>query len=127
MEPVVPAHSQGVQISTNQPKDKKLNIMSCLLHAADISNPTKTQPVALKWTQRVLNEFWAQGDKQRNSGLPISPLCDRNGADVPGGQIGFIQYVINPYWSSVAKLITECHEAITNLKDNEAFWKEQKE
>lgn len=117
--------SQGA--AAGQPKDQKLQIMSCLLHAADISNPTKSRSVAMKWTLRVLDEFWAQGDVERDAGLAVSPLCDRNGADIPAGQLGFIGYVINPFWIPLAQLIPECQEAIKNVQDNQAFWSEQKE
>ena len=40
-------------------KDKHLT-MEMLLHAADISNPTRQWDVYTKWTERVLGEFWNQ-------------------------------------------------------------------
>ena len=37
------------------------------LHAADISNPTKSRGLMMKWTERVMKEFWAQGAKQSHA------------------------------------------------------------
>ena len=43
--------------------------MDALLHAADVSNPFKPWILSEKWTERVLSEFWSQGDKERDLGL----------------------------------------------------------
>merc|ERR1719321_357161 len=79
------AQSKSVDVAVSLPKDKKLDIMCCFIHAADISNPVKSRPVMLSWTEKVLVEFWSQGDEERALGLAISPLCDRTGANVPQG------------------------------------------
>jgi hypothetical protein len=52
-------------------------MMDALLHASDISNPMKPFEVYKEWTKRVLEEFWIQGDQERDQGLKISYLCDR--------------------------------------------------
>lgn len=57
-------------------KDKVI-CMESLLHAADVSNPFKPFSIYEKWTYRVLEEFWKQGDKERAQGIPVSYLCDR--------------------------------------------------
>lgn len=52
--------------STFDPKDKdKLMCMESLLHAADVSNPVKPFRLYEEWAGRVLNEFWNQGDSER--------------------------------------------------------------
>jgi len=43
-----------------------------------------------RWTMQLLEEFFRQGDKERELGLPFSPLCDRNNTLVAESQIGFI-------------------------------------
>lgn len=45
---------------------------------------------------QLLEEFFRQGDKERELGLPFSPLCDRNNTLVAESQIGFIEFIVEP-------------------------------
>ena len=72
--------------------------LNLLIHAADISNPTKPFKVYLKWAKLVLEEFFEQGDKEKALGLPITN--DRNTVKLNTSQIGFIDYVALPFISS---------------------------
>lgn len=105
--------------------DRKYFMFGTVLHAADISNPCKPQPIMLQWTERVLEEFWAQGDEEKGLGLPISPLCDRASGSkaVPKGQVGFITFVVLPYYQLIAKIVLEVEEALSQLNENVSFWK----
>jgi hypothetical protein len=118
-----PTSRQGVKMEA---LEKKLNLLECILHAADISNPCKPHEMMLQWTERVLEEFWAQGDEERELGLECSPLCDREAGmrNVPKGQLGFINFVIEPFFGPMAELILEVHEAMTALAKTRAFWEE---
>lgn len=51
--------------------------MDLIVHCSDVSNPIKSYQVYQLWTERVLGEFWLQGDKEKQMGLPVSYLCDR--------------------------------------------------
>ena len=68
--------------------------MCLLLHSADVSHPTKTWDLHKEWTARCMEEFFNQGDKEKEMGLDVSPLCDRNTTQVPQSQIGKF---LNPY------------------------------
>eukprot|EP00928_Gymnodinium_smaydae_P087170 TRINITY_DN71493_c0_g1_i1.p1 TRINITY_DN71493_c0_g1~~TRINITY_DN71493_c0_g1_i1.p1 ORF type:complete len:592 (-),score=133.94 TRINITY_DN71493_c0_g1_i1:321-2096(-) len=107
--------------------ERKVMIMETVLHAADISNPCKPRPMMLAWAEKVLCEFWAQGDEERKRGLPVSPLCDRDSGRkaVAKGQLGFIKFVILPFWTPIAELMFDAKEATKMLADNMTFWEEQ--
>lgn len=107
--------------------ERKLFLLETVLHAADISNPCKPRPMMLGWTRRVLAEFWAQGDTERELGLEVSPLCDRMAgmASVPKGQLGFITFVVLPFFKPLAQLVEEAVEARDELATNANFWREQ--
>jgi len=107
--------------------ERKLFLLSTLLHAADISNPARPKHIMLSWSQRILEEFWAQGDEERGLGLEISPLCDRASgrASVAKGQIGFIRFVVQPLYEPLAMLVTCASEALGQLEENKLFWEDQ--
>jgi hypothetical protein len=46
--------------------------LKLLLKAADVSNPAKATPLYLFWTDRIIEEFYAQGDEEKQLGLPVS-------------------------------------------------------
>ena len=67
---------------------KKTEVMCLLLHAVDVSHPTKRWELHQEWTARCMEEFFKQGDKEQEQGLDFSPLCDRQNTMVPQSQIG---------------------------------------
>jgi len=102
----------------------KLELLEALVHAADVSNPCKPHRMMLYWTQRVIEEFWAQGDEESRLSVEISPMCDRAVGElsIPKQQIGFIDFVIAPFYRPLAELLPEVKEATDNLTENRAFW-----
>ncbi|XP_042892134.1 LOW QUALITY PROTEIN: calcium/calmodulin-dependent 3',5'-cyclic nucleotide phosphodiesterase 1-like [Penaeus japonicus] len=74
----------------------KAKALSLVLHCCDISHPSKPWHLHERWTTQLLEEFFRQGDKERELGLPYSPLCDRNNTLVAESQIGFIDFIVDP-------------------------------
>ena len=58
-----------------QEKDKQ-ECMVFLTHMSDISNPTKPWDLCYKWTHLLFIEFFNQGDKEKEFGLPVTFLMD---------------------------------------------------
>lgn len=83
-------------------------VLQMALHCADLGNPTKPFPVAYRWTKMVLHEFHAQGDRERELGLPISPGFDRtnfNNKKKATGQLFFTGVLVLPLWRTFAETI----------------------
>ena len=58
-----------------------------MVHCADLSNPTKPLELYRKWTDRIMGELFSQGDMERERGMDISPMCDRESATVEKSQV----------------------------------------
>jgi cAMP-specific phosphodiesterase 4 len=64
------------------------------VHCADLSNPTKPLPLYQLWVDRIIEEFFIQGDKERDNGLEISPMCDRHNATIEKSQVNIKEFDI---------------------------------
>ncbi|XP_029004477.1 dual specificity calcium/calmodulin-dependent 3',5'-cyclic nucleotide phosphodiesterase 1A [Betta splendens] len=83
----------------------KPKALSLLLHTADISHPAKRWGLHHRWTASLLEEFFQQGDKEAELGLPFSPLCDRKSTMVAQSQIGFIDFIVEPTFTVMTEMI----------------------
>jgi hypothetical protein len=113
---------QGAELFTTQQE-----FLNCLIHTSDISNPTKPLNIYLLWTDKVMSEFWRQGDKEKCEKLPISFLCDRNTVNVPNSQIGFIDGICSPLIKTVVEIFPPLKFLHDNLLKNKDHFIELKE
>ncbi|XP_028328537.1 calcium/calmodulin-dependent 3',5'-cyclic nucleotide phosphodiesterase 1C isoform X5 [Gouania willdenowi] len=113
-------HFQQVKAMKNflqQPEGiDKPKALSLLLHTADISHPAKSWDLHHRWTTSLLEEFFRQGDKEAELGLPFSPLCDRKSTMVAQSQIGFIDFIVVPTFT----VLTDMMERIVTPLIDEA-------
>uniref|UniRef100_A0A8C8WQT5 Phosphodiesterase n=1 Tax=Panthera leo TaxID=9689 RepID=A0A8C8WQT5_PANLE len=100
----------------------KSKALSLLLHAADISHPTKQWSVHSRWTKALMEEFFRQGDKEAELGLPFSPLCDRTSTLVAQSQIGFIDFIVEPTFSVLTDV---AEKSVQPLVDDDSKSKNQ--
>lgn len=95
-----------------------------ILHAADLSNPCKAWTLAKNWSDRVLEEFFAQGDRERDAGLPISPNMDRTTTRQAALSLNFIDFVVGPLFVAISAILPQAQVAIDTLGDNRLAWAE---
>ena len=58
------------------------------IKCSDLSALSAARPIHCEWVGRLEEEFFLQGDKEKEAGLPISPLMDRTKAGVAKAQPG---------------------------------------
>ncbi|VDP02495.1 unnamed protein product, partial [Soboliphyme baturini] len=83
----------------------RIQVLQNIIHIADLSNPAKPINLYRQWNERILEEYWHQGDSERELGLEISPMCDRFNVTVEKSQVGFIDYIVHPLWETWADLV----------------------
>merc|ERR1719453_194370 len=126
--PIDPENIEGRQAELEVfcQSDCKVMIMNTLLHSADVSNPCRTWETASAWGYKVIEEFFAQGDEERKLGIPVQFLNDRFKLNKPNSQIGFIEFMIAPFFFAQIKLwppLAEMgDELVTNLSKWESMW-----
>ena len=65
----------------------RIQVLQNMVHCSDLSNPTKPLDIYRQWVDRLMEEFFRQGDKEREAGMDISPMCDRHNATIEKSQV----------------------------------------
>ncbi|OMJ67713.1 hypothetical protein SteCoe_35049 [Stentor coeruleus] len=105
-------------------EEDRLLVMEMMMHASDIGNPSRPWKFCYEWANKVMNEFFAQGDKEREMGLTISNLCDRHSVIIPKAQIGFIELFIEPTFNILEIVLPNVNENVKYAIENKEHWKE---
>ena len=94
-----------------------------------------------------MEEFFRQGDLERESNMDISPMCDRENATIEKSQVivlqhlhlqfekvfilsdlqvGFIDYIVHPLWETWADLVhPDALDILNTLEDNRDWYHSQ--
>jgi cAMP-specific phosphodiesterase 4 len=92
------------------------------LHCADLGNPCKPLSIYLNWTERLIEEFHRQGDREKELGLSVSLMMDRHKPNVERSQIGFIDVICQPLWETLAEITPELTVCMQYLEQNRQHW-----
>ncbi|XP_049588373.1 3',5'-cyclic-AMP phosphodiesterase 4C isoform X3 [Syngnathus scovelli] len=113
--------SLGVLLLDNY--SDRIQVLQNMVHCADLSNPTKPLELYRQWTDRIMVEFFTQGDRERDKGMEISPMCDKHNASIEKSQVGFIDYVVHPLWETWADLVhPDAQDILDTLEDNREWY-----
>ncbi|XP_069013134.1 3',5'-cyclic-AMP phosphodiesterase 4C isoform X3 [Embiotoca jacksoni] len=113
--------SLGVLLLDNY--SDRIQVLQNMVHCADLSNPTKPLELYRQWTDRIMVEFFTQGDRERDKGMEISPMCDKQNASIEKNQVGFIDYIVHPLWETWADLVhPDAQEILDTLEDNREWY-----
>uniref|UniRef100_A0A1B6CZC8 Phosphodiesterase n=1 Tax=Clastoptera arizonana TaxID=38151 RepID=A0A1B6CZC8_9HEMI len=100
----------------------RIQVLENLVHCADLSNPTKPLPLYKRWVGLLMEEFFQQGDKEREANLDISPMCDRHNSTIEKSQVGFIDYIVHPLWETWADLVHPDAQDILDMLEENRDW-----
>ncbi|XP_050448281.1 rho GTPase-activating protein gacF-like isoform X3 [Cataglyphis hispanica] len=99
-------------------------ILQIALKCADISNPCRPWDISRKWSYKVCEEFFRQGDYERRLNLPVTPLCDRHTTSIPKIQTGFFKHVVTPLYVEWHRFLGDglSVSLMEYLKTNQKKW-----
>ena len=102
-------------------------ILESVIHSCDVSVPIRDFQIVHDWTYLLFEEFFKQGDLERQKGLPISMLCDRNTTNVAKSQPGFISFVTLPLFTALGHIMPVIAKDVEVMKQNLQQWKTYEE
>eukprot|EP00741_Cyanophora_paradoxa_P007233 tig00001094_g6997.t1 len=105
------------------PEDRSL-VLQIVMKCADVCNPTKEVGQMRKWVEVLVEEFYGQGDRERDAGMQISPFMDRTKPAVPQSQLGFVDFVIAPLFGAMEAFVgaEPMAEITRRLRDTRDYW-----
>lgn len=81
----------------------RLLVGQMAIKIADISGPSKEWDLHYRWTERIIEEFYQQGEDERSLGIPTSAYMDRDNPKVPQLQASFINHLVQPLYIAYEK------------------------
>jgi hypothetical protein len=72
-------------------------------HVGDLSVGTRNFDLVKKWSYLLFEEFFMQGDLEKDEGLPVSFLCDRKTTNVTKSQPGFLSFIVQPLFTALVE------------------------
>ncbi|KAJ1977328.1 hypothetical protein H4R35_002345 [Dimargaris xerosporica] len=102
--------------------EQRQMLCNVILHAVDIFNPVLPWDMCKKWSDVMVEESFRQGDLEKCQGLPITPNSDRQGTDQCEISLFFANYIVKPFFSSLAYLFPSAGFIIESLERNISQW-----
>ena len=102
--------------------DEQQSLLDFMIHLADLAHNTRPFNISIKWVELLSEEFWRQGDIEREHNLPISFLCDRENINVPQSQKGFISGFILSTYEILSNIFPSLRYTYENANNNLKEW-----
>eukprot|EP01012_Entosiphon_sulcatum_P017840 TRINITY_DN2258_c0_g1_i1.p1 TRINITY_DN2258_c0_g1~~TRINITY_DN2258_c0_g1_i1.p1 ORF type:complete len:601 (-),score=150.17 TRINITY_DN2258_c0_g1_i1:808-2610(-) len=102
-------------------EDQRL-ALAMTIKMADISNCGRPEHLYLKWAAKLSEEFFLQGDNERNRSDPVSPFMDRFAPSMAKSQIAFMNYIVIPMFESIAEYLPDMHFSVDHCESNKNYW-----
>jgi len=104
-----------------------LLLLKLAMKCSDLGHTTLQWGLHSQWVRRIEQEFFLQGDKEREAGLPISFLMDRFKPGATATQVGFFDAVVLPLFRLLAQAAPGAARALAAVEANYRRWRELEE
>eukprot|EP00927_Polykrikos_kofoidii_P087099 TRINITY_DN9953_c1_g2_i1.p1 TRINITY_DN9953_c1_g2~~TRINITY_DN9953_c1_g2_i1.p1 ORF type:complete len:715 (-),score=115.04 TRINITY_DN9953_c1_g2_i1:53-1945(-) len=105
--------------------DKRKLMRNLFLHFADISNPSKPFNICKQWAWFIVDEFFNQGDLEKELNVTVQPLNDREKVNRPYSQVGFIEFFVAPFAFATVRLLPPLASLTDQMMLNLHTWMEE--
>jgi len=103
-------------------------ILEMAIKCADLCNAAKPLDISKPWVDKIMEEFYRQGDREKELGLPVSKFMDRDSPNVAKCQVGFIDILVHPIyeaWSNFNMYEERFSRLTRELQRNRGYWSGQ--
>merc|ERR1711916_92283 len=98
-------------------------LSALIISACDLSSSCKPWDVQEPVAYALFDEFFAQGDEEKASGQVPIPMFDREVANIPEMEVGFLTYVAAPTYDALAEFCVALRPMADYVASNLSKWK----
>jgi len=114
-------HPGTVSFKPTTQEDAKL-LLRVAMKCADLGHLALSWHQHLTWVERLEAEFFAQGDREKAQGLPVSFLMDRDKPGASSTQVGFFDFMVLPLFHALGKAAPLATPMVNAVEANYRRW-----
>jgi len=100
------------------------SLLRVALKCADLGHLAMEWEDHKKWVHCLESEFFAQGDREKELGLPVSFLMDRSLPGASATQLGFMDKMVLPLFRALVRVVPATAPVLEAVTSNYARWVE---
>jgi cAMP-specific phosphodiesterase 4/high affinity cAMP-specific and IBMX-insensitive 3',5'-cyclic phosphodiesterase 8 len=97
-------------------------LLQISMKCSDLGHLALDWPLHMRWVKRLESEFFKQGDKEKQLGIPVSYLMDHEKPGVSKSQVGFFDAVVLPLFRVIDKAAPAASELLFRVIRNYQQW-----
>jgi 3'5'-cyclic nucleotide phosphodiesterase len=105
--------------------EQRVEIMKIVMKASDVGHAAKTHDLHVEWSKLIIDEFFTQGDLEKQREMPVSMFCDRETTDLSKSQSSFIKNIVQPIFESLNSYLVSSkikESCLDQLITNTLYW-----
>jgi len=99
-------------------------LLQLAVKCSDLGHMALDWELHLQWVQRLEEEFFLQGDREKEGGLPVSFLMDRCQPGPSGSQVGFFDAVVLPLFELLLHAAPQAEIVLKSVRENYQRWRD---
>lgn len=76
--------------------DDRALVLQMALKCADLGNPCRPWLISRVWSNLICDEFYKMGQIEKQLGIPLTPICQREKTSIAGIQTDFFRFIVLP-------------------------------
>mmetsp|Transcript_30889 Transcript_30889/g.80538 ORF Transcript_30889/g.80538 Transcript_30889/m.80538 type:complete len:1017 (-) Transcript_30889:1826-4876(-) len=121
------SHKESCLVRIAADPEMRLLLLQIALKCADLGHIAEDLDVHVRWVKLLEEEFWRQGDQEKATNLPLSPLFDRTKPGISKSQVGFFDVVVLPLFKVLVSAMPGAAPLLTGAEDNYDYWKQKEQ
>jgi hypothetical protein len=105
---------------------EKILLCGALIKCADISNCARPFESAKRWAQILSEEFYEQGDLEKELGLTVLPINERGKLPLADFQLTFKKFVAMKLFEAISKVTPKMQFTVDQINENVDIWEKMK-